>query len=214
MRLAGTGFDFRGHFCHSTPMEMRALGFRLRANAPEGQKRLPISTRSKQKTRTLGEPVAEGPSPAEKAREAAASTSKTLRAAPDNDMLLALYSLYKHGQHGRCDGRPPPRWLLPPTHLTRDFLYCRAVPGIWLQSHHPRLFCSIPQIRAWKYGHPLNLQSAPKRPFCERISNVIPFDKSSGCDLILDATYEGGIRGNTDDDPINRLVAGGNQGGF
>ena len=31
-------FDFRAHFCHSAPMEMHAFGFRLRANAPEGQK--------------------------------------------------------------------------------------------------------------------------------------------------------------------------------
>ena len=33
--------DFRAHFCHSAPM---AFGFILRANAPEGQKRFPIST--------------------------------------------------------------------------------------------------------------------------------------------------------------------------
>jgi hypothetical protein len=33
-----------GHnFCHSAPMETHAFGFRLRANAPEGQKRFPIS---------------------------------------------------------------------------------------------------------------------------------------------------------------------------
>ena len=36
-------FDLRAHFCHSAPMEMHAFGFRLRANAPEGQKRFPIS---------------------------------------------------------------------------------------------------------------------------------------------------------------------------
>ena len=36
-------FDFRVHFCYSAPMEARAFGFRLRANAPEGQKRFPIS---------------------------------------------------------------------------------------------------------------------------------------------------------------------------
>jgi integrase len=33
----------RRHFCHSAPMETHAFGFRLRANAPEGQKRFPIS---------------------------------------------------------------------------------------------------------------------------------------------------------------------------
>ena len=36
-------FDFRAHSCHSAPMETHAFGFRLRANAPEGQKRFPIS---------------------------------------------------------------------------------------------------------------------------------------------------------------------------
>ena len=41
---AAAVFDFRAHFCHSAPMETHAFGFRLRANAPEGQKRFPIST--------------------------------------------------------------------------------------------------------------------------------------------------------------------------
>ena len=45
-------FDFRAHFwhayclhhfCHSAPIETHAFGFRLRANAPVGQKRFPIS---------------------------------------------------------------------------------------------------------------------------------------------------------------------------
>ena len=36
-------FDSRAHFCHSAPMETHAFGFRLRANAPKGQKRFPIS---------------------------------------------------------------------------------------------------------------------------------------------------------------------------
>jgi hypothetical protein len=35
----GAVFDFRAHFCHSAPMEAYAFGFRLRTNAPEGQKR-------------------------------------------------------------------------------------------------------------------------------------------------------------------------------
>ena len=47
------------------------------------------------------------PSRAEKGCEAAASVSKTLRAAPDNDMLLALYSLYKHGSMGDATGARP-----------------------------------------------------------------------------------------------------------
>ena len=36
-------FTSRAHFCHSALMETHAFGFRLRANAPEGQKRFPIS---------------------------------------------------------------------------------------------------------------------------------------------------------------------------
>ena len=40
---AAAVFDFRAHFCHSAPMKTHAFGFRLRANAPEGQKRFPIS---------------------------------------------------------------------------------------------------------------------------------------------------------------------------
>ena len=39
-------FDFRAHFYHSAPMESHALGFKLRANTPEGQKQFPISIRS------------------------------------------------------------------------------------------------------------------------------------------------------------------------
>ena len=33
--------DFQAHFCHPAPMEPQAFGFRLRANAPEGQKQFP-----------------------------------------------------------------------------------------------------------------------------------------------------------------------------
>ena len=36
-------FDFRARFCHSAPMKTHAFGLTLRANAPEGQKRFPIS---------------------------------------------------------------------------------------------------------------------------------------------------------------------------
>lgn len=53
------------------------------------------------------EPVAEGPSPAEKAFEQASVQSKTLKKAPDNDSLLALYSLYKQGSIGDCSGTRP-----------------------------------------------------------------------------------------------------------
>ena len=70
----GSAFDFRAYFCHSAPMETHAFGFRHRDNAPEGQKRFPISdlgagrsgavaanvSRShvvSSKPHTLGEPV-------------------------------------------------------------------------------------------------------------------------------------------------------------
>ncbi len=39
-------WTFRAHFCYSAPVETHAFGFRLRANAPEGQKRFPISISS------------------------------------------------------------------------------------------------------------------------------------------------------------------------
>lgn len=54
-----------------------------------------------------GEPVSDGPSPAEKAFEQASAQSKTLKKAPDNDALLALYSLYKQGSIGDCSGARP-----------------------------------------------------------------------------------------------------------
>ena len=54
-----------------------------------------------------GEPVPDGPSPAEKAFEQASQTSKTLQKPPDNDTLLALYSLYKQGSLGDCSGSRP-----------------------------------------------------------------------------------------------------------
>lgn len=54
-----------------------------------------------------GVPVPDGPSPAEKAFEAAATASKTLRKAPDDSTLLALYSLYKQGSVGDATGARP-----------------------------------------------------------------------------------------------------------
>lgn len=54
-----------------------------------------------------GEPANDGPSPAEQAFEQASITSKTLKKAPDNDALLALYSLYKQGSVGDCSGTRP-----------------------------------------------------------------------------------------------------------
>ncbi|WP_179789907.1 hypothetical protein [Actinopolymorpha rutila] len=40
------------------------------------------------------------------------------------------------------------------------------------------------------------------------------FDKLRGADLVLDAEYAGGTAGHTGDDPIQRLLPVGNQGGF
>ncbi|MGC0151743.1 acyl-CoA-binding protein [Chromobacterium vaccinii] len=54
-----------------------------------------------------GQPLPDGPSEAEKAFEAAAALSRTLRKAPDNDTLLALYSLYKQGSVGDVAGERP-----------------------------------------------------------------------------------------------------------
>jgi hypothetical protein len=43
---------------------------------------------------------------------------------------------------------------------------------------------------------------------------VFQFSELSNCDLIIDAVYEGGNRGNVGDDPINKILPVGNQGGF
>ena len=42
-----------------------------------------------------------------RARQSAAAQSKTLRRAPDNDTLLALYALYKQGSLGDVTGGRP-----------------------------------------------------------------------------------------------------------
>jgi hypothetical protein len=47
------------------------------------------------------------------------------------------------------------------------------------------------------------------------MSNIFKFGSLSASDLIIDAVYEGGTKGNTGDDPLGRLIPGaGNQGGF
>jgi hypothetical protein len=40
------------------------------------------------------------------------------------------------------------------------------------------------------------------------------FEVLGESDLLIDATYAGGTKGNAADDPIDRVVGGGNQGGF
>ncbi len=44
--------------------------------------------------------------------------------------------------------------------------------------------------------------------------HTVPFDHLHNADLIVDAIYEGGARGNAGDDPISCLLKVGNQGGF
>lgn len=43
---------------------------------------------------------------------------------------------------------------------------------------------------------------------------IYPFIELSKCDLIIDAIYEGGDKGNVSDDPITKIFPVGNQGGF
>ena len=43
---------------------------------------------------------------------------------------------------------------------------------------------------------------------------IIEFGKLREADLLIDAIYEGGNRGNAGDDPISKLMGCGNQGGF
>lgn len=43
---------------------------------------------------------------------------------------------------------------------------------------------------------------------------IYPFNKLKSSDLIVDAIYEGGSKGNVGDDPINKILPVGNQGGF
>ena len=47
------------------------------------------------------------------------------------------------------------------------------------------------------------------------MSKVFPFSSLPTADLVIDAVYEGGTKGNTADDVLGKLIPGaGNQGGF
>ena len=46
------------------------------------------------------------------------------------------------------------------------------------------------------------------------MGKVIPFDKLAKADLTVEAIYQGGTAGNIADDPLGRLLAVGNLGGF
>lgn len=43
---------------------------------------------------------------------------------------------------------------------------------------------------------------------------IINNEELEGCDLIVDAIYQGGNNGNVGDDPINKIIPVGNMGGF
>ena len=43
---------------------------------------------------------------------------------------------------------------------------------------------------------------------------IYPFNELSKSDLIIDAIYEGGDKGNVSDDPITKIFSVSNQGGF
>lgn len=45
-------------------------------------------------------------------------------------------------------------------------------------------------------------------------ASVVPFQDLAAADLRIDAIYEGGTAGTAGDDPLARLLPGGNQGGF
>jgi hypothetical protein len=45
-------------------------------------------------------------------------------------------------------------------------------------------------------------------------SHVVSFDQLAGADLIVDRVYRDGAAGNTNDDPLSKLLLVGNQGGF
>ncbi|PQB04127.1 restriction endonuclease [Aureitalea marina] len=46
------------------------------------------------------------------------------------------------------------------------------------------------------------------------MKNIFPFDQLSSSDLIIDAIYKGGSKGNAGDDPISKILKCGNQAGF
>jgi hypothetical protein len=43
---------------------------------------------------------------------------------------------------------------------------------------------------------------------------IVPFDELSSADLVVDAVYQSGRRGNHSDDPISHILKVSNQGGF
>jgi hypothetical protein len=111
-----------------------------------------------------------------------------------------------------CDAEPPPANQMMPV-LARG---ARGGPigsfdgdsgsGVTLCTAVPAQFTRI-------YRNPCSTESMRKSSFT--MSNVFEFGSLSASDLIIDAVYQGGTKGNTGDDPLGRLIPGaGNQGGF
>jgi AspBHI-like restriction endonuclease/restriction endonuclease len=46
------------------------------------------------------------------------------------------------------------------------------------------------------------------------VTTAVPFDDLATADLVIDRVYGGGVTGNVSDDPLQRLLPVGNQGGF
>ena len=101
-------FDFRARFCHSAPHGNARFRLQTPGQGPGGPTAISYQYEVEEEDTHFGsEPVAEGPGLVGKAFGAAAATSETLRAAPDNGTLLALYSLHKQGSIGDATGARP-----------------------------------------------------------------------------------------------------------
>ena len=62
---------------------------------------------------------------------------------------------------------------------------------------------------------PLLLQSLNAKISLRKVAKVFPFSALPTADLVIDAVYEVGTKGDTADDVLGKLVPGtGNQGGF
>jgi hypothetical protein len=54
-----------------------------------------------------------------------------------------------------------------------------------------------------------------RKSFFTQMAKAFPFSSLSAADLVIDAAYEGGTKGNTGDDVLGKLIPGaGNRGGF
>jgi hypothetical protein len=73
-----------------------------------------------------------------------------------------------------------------------------------------RLLLGPPEGGPW-----LRLPADHAKISLHAMAKVFPFSVLPTADLVIDAVYEGGTKGNTADDVLGRLIPGaGNQGGF